>query len=302
MCGFRRLGVLIATLSLLACAGSEELLSGLEVQQAVEIVVALKNSGVTAEMERVSTGREEKYSVTVSRSDRMSAMRVLDEYHLPRKSDETFESLTTGDAFVPNLREIAQLRFDRALSVEVERALAAFDGVVEARAVIRSQLLLDSGKSSSPSASVVIRYTSKSGTQPFSSDEIKNTVAKSVPGLTPEGVNLNTTRVFLSGAPTSDTAAGVDAKGNVVTLARVRPFPFMVPAADQTRVRNILSALLGGFALTGLVIGWALSRLKKPRPATPAAIRTTMIEASIKGAPGEGQLPPRKNISITKGN
>jgi len=297
----RPFALLLVLTTFLACAGSEELLGGLDVQQAVEIVVALKNSGVAAEMERVASGRDEKYSISVSHSDRMSALRVLDEYHLPRRKEDSFESLTTGDAFVPNLREISQLRFDRALSVEVERALSALDGVVEVRAVIRSQLVLDSGKPSPPTASVVIRYSSKSGSQPFSTDDVKNTVAKSVPGLNPDAITLSTSRVFLGGT-SGESTAGVDAKGNVVPLARVRPFPFMVPAADQNRVRSILSAMLGGFALTGLVIGWALSRLKKPKLHPPVALRTTMIEASIKANPPEGQLPPRKNISITKGN
>ncbi len=308
----RRLRPLFAIVLLLfsACAGGEELLSGLEVQQAVEVVVALKKAGIAAEMEKTSAGREPRYSVTIANSDRSNAVRVLDEYHLPRKEQESFASLTSGDGFIPNLREMSQLRFDRALGVEIENALQALEGIIEVRAIVRSNLVKDiagaaNAEQPAASATVMIRYESKSGVQPFSVDEIKETIARAVPGLPQANVNVSATRVFISASSDGNSATGMDGKGNIIPLAPVKPFSFLVPATDQTRVRSIISALLGGFALTGMLVGWSFARSRRPKAPPPRPGRTAMLEASFRGAEGEAnpQAPARRSPpNVQKGN
>lgn len=286
---------LFATLSTVGCAADEELLGGLQVQEAIEIVVALKNAGIPAQMKKSGSSRSERYGITLGRSDRTQALRVLNELHLPRPAEESFTSLTAGEGFVPNLRETANLRLDRALGVEIERALSAFEGVVEAKAIVRSHLVPSDKPEESgqrPTASVVLRYVSRSGNQPFTNDEIKRTVAKAVPGLVPEDVSISSTRVFVPGGDAAG-AVGMDSKNNVIPLAPVAPFPFLVPASDKDRVRAIVSLLLGGFALVGLLIGWTLASFtRKPKP-QQKVVRTAVLEASFKGPgnPPQGQLP-----------
>ena len=300
--------IAVMFLFLSACSGGEELVSSLDVQQAIEIVVALKKAGIQAEMEK-SAARGSDYTVTVSGSDRSNALRLLNEYHLPRKESASFEKLTSSDGFVPNLREISQLRFDRALGVEIERALSGLDGIVEVRAIVRSNLVKDTaieanGDQPASTATVMIRYESKSGVQPFSVDDVKETIARAVPGLPVANVNVTATRVFVS-ASDAGNAAGMDAKGNIIPLAAVKPFSFLVPAADQTRVRSIISALLGGFALTGMLVGWSFARVRKPKGPPPKAVRTAMLEASFRGPEGENTPQPparRAGGNVPKGN
>jgi len=301
--------IVVTLLFLSACSAGEELVSQLSIQQAIEIVVVLKKAGIQAEMEKSASGRQTQYGVFVAGSDRSNALRVLNEYHLPRKEKESFETLTSSDGFVPNLRELSQLRLDRALGVEIENALAGLDGVVEVRALVRSNLVKDTlpesnGEQPASSATVMIRYESKSGVQPFSVDEVKETIARAVPGLPLANVNVTATRVFVSNAD-GGSAAGMDGKGNIIPLAPVKPFSFLVPATDQTRVRSIISALLGGFALTGMLVGWSFARARKPKGPPPKAVRTAMLEASFRGPDGESnpQAPARRaGGNVPKGN
>ncbi len=288
-------------LSFSGCSAEEELLGGTSVQQAIEIVVSLKNSGVPAEMKKSSRGRNESYSVYVSPSDRSTALRVLNDLHLPRKEDDSFAALTTGEGFVPNLRETANLRLDRALALEVERVLMGFEGVADVKVIIRSHLVVPENfesPASPASATVVLRYVSRSGNQPFGVDDVKKLVLKAVPGAKSETVEVNLVRVFPPGlGGEGGSTAGLDPKNNVVPLAPVSPFPFLVPASDRRRVLSIVSALLGGFALTGIIIGWSLSSLlRKPVKRPPQkAVRTAVLEASYKGGTDpaiQNQRPP----------
>jgi type III secretory pathway lipoprotein EscJ len=289
----RRLPLLLLLFAMVmvgGCTSREELPFDLDANEAVEIMVALRNSGIGAEIQKSKKGGAEHYAIVLARSDKPAAFRLLRDFHLPKsaKEEEQFNALTTGDGFVPNLRELSQLRYQRALAVEIEGLLRAFDGVVEAHAVIRSQPPSDDDSGGSapmrPSkALILVRYVSSAGNQPFSEDDIRRTVVNAVPGLAPKDVDITILRVVPAGA---EPSMGVDSKNSVVALAPVAPFAFQVPARDKDRVLALIAALLALFVMSGFIIGYFAARWRKPvRQAPPKAVRTAMLEASYRTSP-----------------
>ena len=263
--------VTAASLSLVlllsACDQRAEILTDLDTRQSIEVGVALYRSGIQAARERASKGRDERYSIYVSQSDYPRALQVLHEYRLPGDRLQSIEELTEPKGFVPNGRELTNVRLDYALSLSIERLLSALPGVVEVRAVIRSNLLsgIDQTSSGNPSASVVIRYQSPSGVLPFSLEEAKEIVRKAVPGSTAEAVSITTTRVILSGDFIPEGVPDPSAIG--VPLSSLAPFLFKVSPGEQQRaLRQVLifvlvSTLSGG--VIGLWIGLRGSRRRR---------------------------------------
>ncbi|MFN8391710.1 MAG: hypothetical protein U0136_15585 [Bdellovibrionota bacterium] len=298
----RLLLLLLVVLSLVSCSSREELAFSFDANDAIEAMTLLQNAGISADARKEGSGREERYRISVSRTDKDAVVRLLHDYQLPRKREDDFNSLTTSDGFVPNLREISQLRMDRALAVEIEGQLRGLEGVKEVHAIIRSHLIPEDqngsvvgepGKKVSPSASIVLRFTSRSGNQPFTTDEVKRTVAKAVPGLATEDVSVSATRIVSSG-PGDST---VDEAG-AVPLAAVAPFAFRVPAQDRDKVRVLIAGLLVLFVVAGFVIGFYMSRWLRPARAQrvpPKAVRTAMLEASFRTASGTTtpSVPPK---------
>src|SRR5690606_4179144 len=114
-------------------------------------------------------GRNQRFSVRVDSADYQNANEVLHEFGLPREDHETVEELTEQKGFIPNSQEMAQMRLERALAVQLEHLLQALPGVVDVRATVQSQR----GERAQPTASVVIRYVASGGKTPFSLDEIR---------------------------------------------------------------------------------------------------------------------------------
>ena len=244
-----------------ACSDQQELASNLDTEQSIEIVVALKGVGISSNRERISTGRESRYTVSVSPSEYLRALQVMHEYRLPNEHSDQFNEVTAAQGLAPNSPEMNRLRIDRALSLEAERVLGGLPGILDVKAVVRSASSSQSGsvpEGTGPSVALVIRYLSPSGNVPFSVDEVKKLVMKTVPGTDPDSIMINTSRVFFPIAASAEGATGSDGQPNAAAYVQLRPFPFRVLPSERMKAYAQIGTLFLGATLAGIILGAAV--------------------------------------------
>ena len=291
--------LLLAAGFLAGCGGTRELEGSLDSKQSIEMMVVLSRSGIHADREKVASGQGEHYRVTVPSREYSRALELLHEYDLPQKRAEDIESFTRAPGFTPNSVEISDLRLDYALSLELERLLAALPGVIEVRAMVRSHLRRHQGQGTaeeSAGTSIVVRYASASTAMPFTEEEIKEIVLQAVPGMTADSIRVKATRVFL---PVGDAqfgkTEGANGNGAVVPLTQLRPFfVFRIPEEDLGKASRQLLFYTLAFCFSGGVLGaiWSSMVLKrrygtqKKRPGSAGGDgrRSFFIEASLGNA------------------
>ena len=130
--------LLAALLAVIGC-DDRELVGSLDVRQAVEVEVTLSEAGIAARREKIGGGRSQQFQIFVSDAAYDDAIRVLHQYQLPRDKDADIEKLTAGSGFLPAPPELAMLRRERVQAAEIERMLHLFPGVVDARAIVRTE-------------------------------------------------------------------------------------------------------------------------------------------------------------------
>ncbi len=244
-------------LAISGCKQNTELLSGLSSRESIEVLVRLGEIGV--EVERVKTsGANSSYKIQVTQGQHVQALKALHELGLPRDRKDSFDSITKPAGLIPNPAKISSLRLDHALGLEVERLLVALPGVTEAKVVVRSNLgSRDSGdKTSRSSASVVLRYLSRTGKFSLSDERVRKLVAKGVPDLNEESVLVETNQVFL---PSGATGIGVSRGGEAKSLKSIWPFGIEIADDEYTKTVYMLAGSGLLFIFLGLVIGYLLS-------------------------------------------
>jgi type III secretion protein J len=187
----RLLLVLGLTLLLGACV-THELQTGLEEQEAQEIVVLLQEHGIDASAAKTAGEKkgETKWSVMIRGGDQnlASAWRVLQENGLPRQKDKGLEDVFSTSGMIPTATE-EKARLLVGISGEISRTLKSVNGIVDAHVLVvlpESSPLIDKNDRVPPTASVLIKY--RGDTQPLSEDDVKKLVARAVEGLQPENV------------------------------------------------------------------------------------------------------------------
>jgi type III secretion protein J len=120
-----------AALVLLSACADEELLRGLDDEQAREVLAALAEAGLDARAAR-GDGPDAPAAVSVPRPDAAQARRLLSAQGLPRARPPGLEQVFGKAALVPTpVEERARLLL--ALQGELSRTLEALDGVISAR-------------------------------------------------------------------------------------------------------------------------------------------------------------------------
>ena len=210
-----RLAVIIFCFVISACGGSEELAGGLSGRQSVEMMVVLRGSGIQAERVSSGSGVNTRYQIRVSKGDLNRAFSLLQEYRMPKDEEVSFKQLTGSDNLIPDVKAISQLRLDRALALEIERSVELLPNVVDVRAIVRSNLVIPA---EGPRASVVIRYTARSGAQPFSEDEVRQRILDAVPGIAPNRISVTSSRVVLSNSGAGELGGRTEQNPQVIAL------------------------------------------------------------------------------------
>jgi len=271
--------------NLVACQ-QQELITNVGVEDSIDTLVLLSQSGIDAKRERTSKGSQERFTIYVSSTDYLDGLKIIREYGLPRKDVETFEQLTEPNALVPNMPAISELRADRALAVQLERHLAALPGVVHVTAMVRASAAQNPFSFSASSgaaktnatASIIIRYAADGDELPFDMEEVRKIVTRSVSGLAVEEIEITPVKVELStkgGAMGVETASG----GKGYVLRQISPFSFRIPEVDAVTAVTQLLAVIGLSACAFFVLGVWVARRMSARHAKHAA----MSEGEVRG-------------------
>lgn len=286
-----------------ACTSKEEVASNLNIGQAIEVLLSLKHAGISAEKVKSGNGKNEKYLVTVPADDYLKSIEILHEFNLPKKETETVEALTAQEGFAPNIKEISGLRLDRALALEVERLILGLAGIVDARVVIRSNLISPEQLNANPlqsqilnkaKATVVIKFnTIAANFSPNTELKIRSMITQIVPTINPDDILITALKVNLDSELKFGALPSADGKSEIMALAQVDLLPIIVPVQQKNQVRAFLIVLMGIFVFCGIFIGWWLGFLfKKPKPLQSKGPKTAILEANFTG---QGVLPGGSN-------
>jgi len=172
---------------------SRELQTGLTEQDAQEIVVVLKQSGLEAFPLREATMDRDSapaWTVKVRGGSRnvLVAWQVLQDNGLPRQKVKGLEDVFANKGMIPTASE-EKARMLLALSGELTRTIKTVTGVVDARVQVvlpDNSPLLEKSQWSPTTASVLIKH--RGSAPPLTEDEVRSLVARGIEGLQPENV------------------------------------------------------------------------------------------------------------------
>lgn len=185
--------VLVCAALLLTGCLKQELKTGLSEQEADEIIVALKESGIDAARERDAKAKDKgpgSWTVNVKGGDQnlVLAWRILQEKGLPREKSKGLDEMFSSGGLIPTPSE-EKARLMLALSGELCRTLKMVAGVVDARVHLvlpDNSPLLEANQRSPTTASVLIKYTGAQA--PLNDEEVKSLIARGIEGLQPDNV------------------------------------------------------------------------------------------------------------------
>lgn len=234
---------------------TREIAAGLDEGEANRGVVALAHAGVDAE--KVADAQAEgRYKLVVGRDEATIAISVLSNEEIPRP-----KPAVSNQGLVPS-PEAERAAHVLAVSSQIERSLAAVDGVHDARVhldiPVSDPLLASLGNDSKlpkPTASVLIRHRSVS--PPLSPEDVKKLVAGAVSGLSPDAVAV----VFVP-VPKAQTAGDRE-------LAHLGPVA--VTRGSLPTLRAIAIGVLLTLALLGAAVLALAVRLRRAKESTEDA-------------------------------
>lgn len=280
---------------LLSGCGDATLRDSLTQEQANEVVAALVERGIRAEVTRESG--KGKYRVGIKRGNYSEAVTILNQLRLPSEPRSTFSELIASRGLMPDPRELEALRLDRALAAELEEALESIPAVAQARAVIRLNSVQNSADSGKGAAVLVTR---KAGTE-LREEDLRPILARSLPGLDASQVVVQFYEAGLYAAGESVTAGGLSEGVERTASGIVRKVPlteflwiWRVPEDEYNSLAGWLMLGIIGVFLLGLSIGSLLTSARM-NPRDPSA---SSRGASPKGLPSKS-MAQRKELPET---
>lgn len=272
---------LLAVLAgVLAGCGVEAVVHGINEKEANTILEVLGDNDVGAQKLTNASGRVVVFDISVSASDRIKAIKILNKYELPRRRDRGYAEVFEGGGMIPTSSEERAKRM-AALEGEIERQLKLIEGVLDVQVQIvqpeESALRTTKEQEPSTTASVTIKYMpGPNNTRPVSEPEVQAIVAAGVEKLLPENVVVLMRQAGPPPAADAETAA----KGVCKGLACLGAKWLMIG----------LSGLLLVILLLGLGLVFAELRLRGVRG---RLIRLQNEIAKARKKPGDAAaLPP----------
>lgn len=252
--------LIVVVLGILGC-GSTPVASDLSQRESHEIIAALRERGIEATSSKERGGKGQ-YSVVVASSDFGRAVSLLHSLGLPAEHKASFSELVAPSGILPSSKNVEDLRIDRARAAEIEDLLKGYPVVVKANALVRYQALDDTVP---PSVSIVIQKRTEGM---LDVAEVKQLVARAVPGIKGEDVVVSVTDVANSTPSSSDG----------VTSSSESMVPFLVfwrvPERDYNGLALIMIGLLVAVSLmaglAGYIFGqYTVARQHEPRHFEP---------------------------------
>lgn len=282
--------LLVVLFSFVGCA-KETILTGVSSKASIDVIVQLQRLGVSAWRENIGGKNVDNYQIKVDKWNYARALEILHSYNLPRTDENDIIAITKPEGFLPNSPEMSAFRLDYALSMQIEKIIGAFPGVVNVKAVVRSSMILqeqvdyssqadgsltsEPNSKSFPSASVVIKYIPDAAKIPFSVKEVQESVEQMIPGIEPANIKISTVQVLDPAISVSYGAKG-DGSSSVVPLTQLYPFNFFVPVSEtssaKTQIVVAVLVVLVSAAILFLSLGWNIgTKRMKSRMVTGGA-------------------------------
>lgn len=162
-------------------------LQGLSQDDANRIVFEMSFYNINAQKVEQKDG----YDILVPESKSIQALKVLQDDNEPRNKFDSLGGIFKKDGFISSPLE-EQARYTYALNQEIEHTISLIDGVTNVRVLVSLPLPTNSlwrAEVQKPAASVLIKF--KQGYRiDLLSSRIKLLVSNSVPGLTPDMVEV----------------------------------------------------------------------------------------------------------------
>ncbi|HTF67864.1 MAG TPA: hypothetical protein VK638_34815 [Edaphobacter sp.] len=196
--------LMVCLLFLAGC--SRQLETGLTEDDAQQVVVVLRENGISATTELDLTQKKDAAAWMVNvrgQSDTViRAWKILNENGLPRKKVKGLDDVFANAGMIPTAGE-EKARLLSGLDGELTRTLDSLPGVVDARVQVvlpDNSPLIDKSEQSPPTASALIQF--RGDEPPLKDAEVKSLMAKSIEGLTPENVAVVFKKVEIAPLPT----------------------------------------------------------------------------------------------------
>jgi type III secretion protein J len=186
----RNLYILLFSLGLLVtgCVKNQvAILQGVSQDDANRIVFEMSYYNIDAKKVQQKDG----YDILVPENKSLQALKVLQDDNEPRNKYSSFGEIFKKDGFISSPLE-EQARYTYALNQEIEHSISLIDGITNVRVIVSLPLPTNSlwrAEVQKPAASVLIKF--KQGYRiDLLSSRIKLLVSNSVPGLTPDMVEV----------------------------------------------------------------------------------------------------------------
>lgn len=194
----RALVVLVVVLLSAGC-GKVNVISELGESEALEIIVLLRQNGITATKMPIEGGQEVLWTVAVDSRDAGNAFLVMSENELPRDQPKGFEAFFGQSKLIPTETEEKAI-FLQAQSGELSRTIERMPSVIDARVHISIpnhdplRQLMEGEKPPRPTASVFVKYWLPNENTPAESrlneSDIKRLIAGSIEQLEASDVDV----------------------------------------------------------------------------------------------------------------
>lgn len=182
------IGCMAVLLALCGCKA--QIQHGLDERQANELQTVLVEHGIDAK-KVAEDGKKPTWAIEVEEDRATESVRILADLGLPRPQAEGFDEVFGKASLVPTATE-ERVRYQEALSGELEKTLESFDGVASARVH-----LVVSPQTRPGQAPVASKASAFVRVQPGQADrirakrtEVQALIAGSVDGLSPESVTV----------------------------------------------------------------------------------------------------------------
>jgi type III secretory pathway lipoprotein EscJ len=236
------LWLIIVVLSIIGC-GSTPVANDLSQRESLEIIAALRERGIEATSSKERGGKGQ-YSVVVSSSEFGRAASILHSLGLPGEHKASFSELVAPSGILPSSKNVEDLRIDRARAAEIEDLLKGYPVVSKANVLVRYQALENSA---TPSVSIVVQKRAEAS---LDLSQVKQLVARAIPGIKDEDVVVSVTDVVSSKAATPE--------GEAAPSGALVPFLvfWRVPEGDYNGLALIMIGLLVSVSLMAGLAGY----------------------------------------------
>ena len=244
--------VCCAFLLLLTACNEKEIVQDLNQKQAQEIVTALAEQGIDANVNK-GKGAQAKFSVAVAERNFTEAVAILHYNSLPKVQEPGLNDILESRGFLPNSKELESLRIERALAAELESMIRVLPTVQEVKAVVRRAAFSGMGPPAPTQLSVLITSTNPSE---INTESLRSLIMNLVQGVTEQSmvIDIQQARQLAS----TDRQGIMRAEGGQKIAVPIRSFLgwFRIAADDYDRLIFLLSVVLSVFLLLGVILGF----------------------------------------------